>query len=66
MVMDVEEMFDAYQQVLMNGFVPEVMVIAYPEGTWLLRLGEEPKLLGEKKEFEPIMLGMLGIRNFGL
>lgn len=61
--MTVDEIYDAYNQVLMNGFTPEVMVIAYPEGTWLLRLGEEPRLLGEEKDFEPIMFGMLGIRG---
>ena len=63
--MNIDEIYDAYSQVLMQGFVPDVVVIAHPEGTWLLRTGEEPKLLGEEKDFESIMFGMLGIKNFG-
>jgi hypothetical protein len=39
------------------------MIIAYPEGTWLLRTGEEPQLLGEEKDFDRIWPSMLGIKN---
>jgi hypothetical protein len=58
----VAEMQAAYQEV-MNGFTPEVMIWAFPEGTWLIKKGEEPVLLGEEKDFESIWHGMLGIRS---
>ena len=61
--MTIDEIYDAYRQVLMQGFIPETVVIAYPEGTWLLKKGEEPQLIGDEKDFESIMFGMLGIKN---
>lgn len=61
MAMNIDEMYDAYNQVT-RGFVLKAVVIAYPEGTWLLRPDEEPRLLGEEKDFESIMCGVLGIK----
>jgi hypothetical protein len=60
--MNIDEIADAFNEVLRHPLEPEVMIWALPEGTWLLRRGEEPRLLGEEKDFERIMFGMLGIR----
>ena len=54
-----DEAYDAWSQILMQGFVPDVMIIAHPEGTWLLVKDQEPRLLGEEKDFEGIMLDAL-------
>lgn len=47
----------------MDGFKPETMIIAHPEGTWLLRRGEEPVLLGSEADFERIWMTELGITS---
>lgn len=57
--MNVNDMADAYEQVCRGYSVPDVMLIAYPEGTWLLSTGHEPQLLGEAKDFDRIMLEFL-------
>src|SRR5664280_2424829 len=56
---DIDDIFDMYAKIWLNSPPPETMIIAYPEGTWLLRLGEEPVLLGEESDFDSIMLKAL-------
>lgn len=61
--MDVNEMFEAYESLLMNGAMPEIMIVGdaqmieaagLPPGTYLFVKGQEPRKLGELKDFDRI------------
>jgi len=52
--LSIDNAFDKFREILLNGFIPDTMIVAHPEGTWLLQRGQEPKLLGDEKDFDRI------------
>ena len=58
MGLTVEDLAEAYAQTL-GGYAEPDVIVAYPEGTWLLQSGREPALLGEAGDFDGIMWGWL-------
>jgi len=43
--LNIDNAFDMFREILLRGFTPDVMIVAHPEGTWLLQRGEEPNVV---------------------
>ena len=64
---NIDDTFEAFQQILTNGFAPDNVIWADPPGlepgTYLLRKGQEPKRLADTKDFDRIWMTELGITS---
>jgi hypothetical protein len=56
---DLQSMLAAYEQTLRGYPPPETTLIAFLEGTWMLKTGQELVLLGEAEDFTGIMLNFI-------